>query len=366
MTDPIRPTPTVATVDAVDGRYTVPDRRARGRRHADAGTPPPWSLVQVRAGDGHRDRLDLRPAGLRRRGRATCSPAVVAGRTRSTSPAPSTRWSRAVRNAGRAGAGRLRASPRSTCALWDLKARLLGLPLHRLLGAVRDDGARSTAAAASPPTTTRQLRDAARRLGDEQQHPPRQDQDRRVVGHRGRARPGPDAPGPRRDRRRRRAVRRRQRRLHAQAGGPGDGRPPTTWTCAGSRSRSPPTTSPGCARSATPSAPTSPPASTATTSPTSGGMCAAGAVDCLQADATRCGGITEWLRVAAVAAAHGLEVSGHCAPAPARPRRRGHPQPAAPGVVPRPRPHRATVLRRHARPDRAARCTRTRPRRGTG
>jgi len=43
-------------------------------------------------------------------------------------------------------------------------------------------------------------------------------------------------------------------------------------------------------------------------------MCAAGAVDCLQADLTRCGGITEWLRVVAVAAAHGLQVSAHCAP----------------------------------------------------
>ncbi|MFE9426982.1 enolase C-terminal domain-like protein [Kitasatospora sp. NPDC006697] len=37
-------------------------------------------------------------------------------------------------------------------------------------------------------------------------------------------------------------------------------------------------------------------------------------VDCLQADATRCGGITVWLRAAALAQAHGLEVSGHCAP----------------------------------------------------
>lgn len=43
-------------------------------------------------------------------------------------------------------------------------------------------------------------------------------------------------------------------------------------------------------------------------------MCAAQAVDCLQVDVTRCGGITELLRVAAVAASHGLEVSGHCAP----------------------------------------------------
>jgi L-alanine-DL-glutamate epimerase-like enolase superfamily enzyme len=37
-------------------------------------------------------------------------------------------------------------------------------------------------------------------------------------------------------------------------------------------------------------------------------------VDCLQADASRCGGITEWARVAALAAAHNLDVSAHCAP----------------------------------------------------
>jgi len=41
----------------------------------------------------------------------------------------------------------------------------------------------------------------------------------------------------------------------------------------------------------------------------------AGAVDCLQADVTRCGGITGLKRAAAVAAEHGLELSGHCAPA---------------------------------------------------
>lgn len=43
-------------------------------------------------------------------------------------------------------------------------------------------------------------------------------------------------------------------------------------------------------------------------------MCQAGAVDCLQADVSRCGGITEWRRVAAVAASFGLQVSGHCGP----------------------------------------------------
>ncbi|QGH68312.1 mandelate racemase [Pseudactinotalea sp. HY158] len=37
-------------------------------------------------------------------------------------------------------------------------------------------------------------------------------------------------------------------------------------------------------------------------------------VDCVQIDVTRCGGITEWLRIAALAAAHNLQVSGHCAP----------------------------------------------------
>jgi L-alanine-DL-glutamate epimerase-like enolase superfamily enzyme len=43
-------------------------------------------------------------------------------------------------------------------------------------------------------------------------------------------------------------------------------------------------------------------------------MLAAGAVDCLQADITRCGGCTVWLRAAALAEAHGLQISGHCAP----------------------------------------------------
>ena len=42
-------------------------------------------------------------------------------------------------------------------------------------------------------------------------------------------------------------------------------------------------------------------------------MLAAGAVDCLQADVSRCAGVTEWLRVAALAAAHNLQLSGHCA-----------------------------------------------------
>lgn len=40
----------------------------------------------------------------------------------------------------------------------------------------------------------------------------------------------------------------------------------------------------------------------------------AAAVDCLQLDATRCGGITGFLRAAALAEAHSMDVSAHCAP----------------------------------------------------
>ena len=43
-------------------------------------------------------------------------------------------------------------------------------------------------------------------------------------------------------------------------------------------------------------------------------MCAAGAVDVLQADATRCKGITGFLRAAAIADAFLLPLSSHCAP----------------------------------------------------
>lgn len=43
-------------------------------------------------------------------------------------------------------------------------------------------------------------------------------------------------------------------------------------------------------------------------------MLEAGAVDCLQADATRCGGITGFLDVAALCRAHSMDLSAHTAP----------------------------------------------------
>ncbi|MDA8369097.1 MAG: mandelate racemase [Nocardiopsaceae bacterium] len=42
-------------------------------------------------------------------------------------------------------------------------------------------------------------------------------------------------------------------------------------------------------------------------------MLAAGAVDCLQVDVTRCGGFSAWFRACAVAAAANMDVSAHCA-----------------------------------------------------
>jgi L-alanine-DL-glutamate epimerase-like enolase superfamily enzyme len=43
-------------------------------------------------------------------------------------------------------------------------------------------------------------------------------------------------------------------------------------------------------------------------------MLNAGAVDVIQADITRCGGVTGFLQVAALAHAHDIDLSGHCAP----------------------------------------------------
>ena len=43
-------------------------------------------------------------------------------------------------------------------------------------------------------------------------------------------------------------------------------------------------------------------------------LCDAAAVDCVQVDVTRCGGITELLQIADLVGTYDLEISGHCAP----------------------------------------------------
>jgi L-alanine-DL-glutamate epimerase-like enolase superfamily enzyme len=62
---------------------------------------------------------------------------AVRGRSLHDVPAAHEAMCRAVRNAGRAGVCAMAISA-VDCALWDLKARALDLPLHRLLGSVRD------------------------------------------------------------------------------------------------------------------------------------------------------------------------------------------------------------------------------------
>ena len=61
-------------------------------------------------------------------------------------------------------------------------------------------------------------------------------------------------------------------------------------------------------------------------------------VDCLQLDATRCGGYTGWLAAATLAASHNMQVSAHCAPALHAPGGRRDHQPAPRRILRRPRP----------------------------
>ena len=74
-------------------------------------------------------------------------------------------------------------------------------------------------------------------------------------------------------------------------------------------------------------------------------MVDADAIDCLQADVTRCGGYTVWLQAASVAAAHNLQISGHCAPNLHAHVATAVAEPPPSGVLPRPPPHRDDTLR---------------------
>ena len=257
----------------------------------------------------------------------------------------------AIRNLGRPGVVSA-AIAAVDIALWDLKAKILELPLVELLGRVRDSSVPSTAAVGSRATPTSGSPNNSAAWVHDDRHPPGQDEDRRPTG----------APA----------------------------RPTTSASRSGTRRRSAPR--PGC--SSTPTARTrrkqavalgrrasrarrdlvrgagvvgrprrAAPVRDLTDVDIAAGeygydlayferMCAAGAVDVLQADVTRCAGITEWLRVAAVAAAHGLEISGHCAPVAARASGLCRPEPASPRVLPRPRPTRTDAVRRRARPRR--------------
>jgi L-alanine-DL-glutamate epimerase-like enolase superfamily enzyme len=226
-------------------------------------------------------------------------------------PAAAAAMARAVRNPGRTGLGSYAVSA-VDCALWDLKARLLELPLHQLLGAVRDRVA-VYGSGGFTTYTEDQLRDQLQGWV-QGQHIPRvkikigQDGGTNVARDLERIRQARAAVGPGAE-------------LFVDANGAYTAKqavrvlreaaaenvswfeePVSSDDLAGLRA----------VRAAVD-------ADVAAGEYGTGlvyfqRMCSADAVDCLQADVSRCGGISEWLRIAAVAAAHGLQVSGHCAP----------------------------------------------------
>ncbi len=199
-------------------------------------------------------------------------------------------------------------------ALWDLKARLLGLPLCQLLGMARDRVPvyGSGGFTAYPLTAAGR---AARRAGSSEGIP-------RVKMKVGSIPDAGSRAGARRARRRSGASAELfvdangayTPQAGARAGRALPGRGAGELVRGAGVLRRPRRVCAWCA-TALRRAWRSPPASTATTLPYFERMLEAGAVDVLQADVTRCAGITELLRVDGLCRAHSLPLSLHCGPA---------------------------------------------------
>ncbi|MER7398948.1 enolase C-terminal domain-like protein [Streptomyces sp. NPDC000151] len=236
---------------------------------------------------------------------------VVTGRCAFDVPGANEAMSRAVRNAGRPGliAGAISAVD---LALWDLKARLLDLPLVRLLGACRAEvpvygsGGFTTYDAGQQ---ERQLRHWVEeqgiprvkiKIGESWGTAPWRDAERVTAARR--------AIGDTTD-------------LYVDANG-GYSRKQAVRVAAHLASQGvtwfeEPVSSDDLTGLAHIRAAVTPDVTAGEYGyalPYFGHMLRADAVDCLQADATRCGGLTVWLRAAALAEAAGLDLSGHCAP----------------------------------------------------
>ena len=282
---------TAATGRAARGpRLHDPDRRAGVGRDARVGL------------DDDRRRRGRTPAG--RPGSATrtatrppprCSSSTLAGVVEGEDAMDvarrvAARWARALRNAGRPGHRRHARSSAVDIALWDLKARLLEVcRSSTLLGAAHDDVPVYGSGGFCSYPLERLLR-AARRLG-RRRDPAREDEGRaraRSATRRG------STPRARRSATTSSSTSTRTAPSRARRRWPGPSASPASWDVTWFEEPvSLATTSRGCASSATGRRPgsRSRPASTPTSRPTSGDARAA-AVDCLQADVTRCGGIT--------------------------------------------------------------------------
>jgi L-alanine-DL-glutamate epimerase-like enolase superfamily enzyme len=216
---------------------------------------------------------------------------------------------RAVRNVGRAGVGP-HATTALDLALWDLRARLLDVPLHRLVGPVRDEvpvygsGGFTTYTDEQLTAQLRDfldlgVRDVKIKIGE--------DWGRREERDRARIRQAREVIGPERglfvDANGAYAPQQAVRLLDdvAEARVSWIEEPVTSEDLAGLRHVRERVSADVAA------------GEYAWTIADVDRLAGSGAVDCLQLDVTRCGGITGWLRAAAVAAAHHLPLSGHCA-----------------------------------------------------
>ena len=236
---------------------------------------------------------------------------VVVGRSALDVAGAAEAMARVVRNIGRAGVAATAISAVDT-ALWDMKARLLGCPLAALLGRWRE-AVPVYGSGGFTSYTERQLseqlagwveRDGIPRvkikIGEDWGGSERRDLDRvalarRVVG------PGTelyvDANG----------AYRTGQAVRVAAGLAGHG---VTWF-------EEPVSSQDLAGLATVRAQVQPDVAAGEYSwslADSARLIGAGAVDCLQLDVTRCGGITGFLAGSALAAGASLDVSAHCAP----------------------------------------------------
>ncbi|MEV6835700.1 enolase C-terminal domain-like protein [Streptomyces sp. NPDC051133] len=298
------------TVDAVDTAvYTVPTDapEADGTLAWDSTT---LVLVTVRSGTTTGLGYTYAPAATAQVVRELLA-GTVTGLPALDVPRANERMCRAVRNAGLPGVA-AQAIAAVDIALWDTKARLLGLPLVRLLGAARDDV--PVYGSGGFTTYDAERQDRQLRGWAEEEGIPRV---KIKIG---------ESWGTRETRDLERVARARasvgdRTELYVDANGGYTGGQAArvgaalaaegvTWfeepvssdhltLLAGLRGRLPLDVTAG---------------EYGYTLPYFEHMLAAGAVDCLQADATRCAGLTVWLRAAALAHARGLDISGHCAP----------------------------------------------------
>jgi L-alanine-DL-glutamate epimerase-like enolase superfamily enzyme len=266
-------------------------------------------VVEVTAGGRRGTGWTYAPAAAATLVRDVLAPVVMGGDAMAVAGL-SQAMIRQVRNIGRPGLASYAISAVDV-ALWDLKARVLGLPLHRLLGAVHDqvpvygsggfttyDEARLTEQLTG--WVDQGIPRVKIKIGESWGHRPDRDlarmrQARRVIGD--------------------------EVELFVDANG-GYGRKQAVRMMAAAADLGvhwfeEPVSSDdldGLAevRAAVTADVTA--GEYGTDLPYFARMCRSGAVDCLQVDVSRCGGISEWLRVAALAAASGLDVSGHCAP----------------------------------------------------